>query len=306
MKPAGRAVAAAVAAAVIALLALAPQWAARAQGLAAVPALSARVTDLTGTLDATQRAELEQRLAGIEARKGAQVAILMVGSTAPETIEQYAIRVAEAWRLGRDRVDGKAIDDGVLVLVAKDDRKVRIEVGYGLEGAIPDALAKRVIAETIVPRFREGRFYDGLGSALTDLSRLIDGEALPPAVQDRGGEAGSDGWVPTLMLVLVIGMVATAVLGKLFGASAGGAGAALAAILQGAPLLLAFVLGALAFILFLIFASTGGGFRPGSRGRGARSVWTSGGGGFGGGGGGGGGFSGGGGGFGGGGASGSW
>jgi uncharacterized protein len=293
-----------VVAALIGLLATAAPLRAGAQDLAQVPALSARVTDLTGTLEAAQRSDLEQRLAAIEARKGAQVAILMVPTTAPEAIEQYAIRVAEAWKLGRAKVDGKAVDDGVLVVVAKDDRKVRIEVGYGLEGAIPDALAKRIIAETIVPGFREGRFFDGLAGAVDDLGRLIDGEALPPPKADGGGSS-SDDWVPTLMMVVVIGFVATAVLGKILGASAGGVGAVIASIFHGAPLLLGLVLGLVAFVLFLVFASTGGGLRPGGRGRG--SVWTSGGG-FGGGGfgGGGGGFSGGGGGFGGGGASGSW
>jgi uncharacterized protein len=294
-----------VVAALIGLVAFAAPSRASAQGVAAVPALSARVTDLTGTLDAAQRSDLEQRLAAIEARKGAQVAILMVPTTAPEAIEEYAIRVAEAWKLGRAKVDGKAVDDGVLVVVAKDDRKVRIEVGYGLEGAIPDALAKRIIAETIVPGFREGRFFDGLAGAVDDLGRLIDGEALPPPKTGSGGGSSSDDWVPTLMMVVVIGFVATAVLGKILGASAGGVGAVVASLFHGAPLLLGLVLGLVAFVLFLVFASTGGGLRPGGRGRG--SVWTSGGG-FGGGGfgGGGGGFSGGGGGFGGGGASGSW
>ncbi|MEO6147002.1 MAG: TPM domain-containing protein, partial [Sulfuriferula sp.] len=111
-----------------------------------VPALKARVTDLTNTLTAAQAASLEQQLSDLEKRKGSQLAVLIVPTTAPEAIEQYSIRVAEAWKLGR-----KGVDDGVLMLVAKNDRTLRIEVGYGLEGVIPDAIAKRVIAETIVP-----------------------------------------------------------------------------------------------------------------------------------------------------------
>jgi len=119
-----------------------------------VPALEARVTDLTGTLTAQQRGALEESLRAFEALKGAQLAVLLVPTTAPETIEQYAIRVAEAWKLGR-----QGVDDGLLLLVAKDDRRMRIEVGYGLEGAVPDAIAKRVIAETItqLPSRRRSR-----------------------------------------------------------------------------------------------------------------------------------------------------
>lgn len=297
----------ALAFAALALWAALAAWPAGAQGLVPVPALSARVTDLTGTLSDAQRADLERRMAAIEARKGAQLAILMLPTTAPEAIEPYSIRVAESWKLGRGKVDGKSVDDGVLVVVAKDDRKVRIEVGYGLEGAIPDALAKRVIAQTIVPRFREGRFFEGLAGAVDDLGRLIEGEPLP-APEAAAGNGGAGDWVGTLMAVVVAGFVATAVLGKLLGASAGGAGAIVASMLHGASLLLALAFGVLAFVFFLVFASTGSGLRPRSRGRG--SVWTTGGGlgggGFGRGGFGGGGFGGGGGGFGGGGASGNW
>ncbi|HET6492660.1 MAG TPA: TPM domain-containing protein, partial [Burkholderiales bacterium] len=112
----------------------------------AIPPLTARVTDLTGTLSAAQRTALEERLAAFEAKKGSQVAVLLVPTTQPETIEQYAIRVAEQWKLGR-----KGVDDGVLLLVAMQDRTVRIEVGYGLEGALPDATAKRIVEEYIVP-----------------------------------------------------------------------------------------------------------------------------------------------------------
>ena len=122
-----------------------------------IPPLKSRVTDLTHTLSTQESNQLEQQLAQFEASKGSQVALLIVPTTQPETIEQYAIRVVDAWKLGR-----KGIDDGVLLLVAKNDRALRIEVGYGLEGILPDALAKRIIEETIVPAFRQGNFFGGL------------------------------------------------------------------------------------------------------------------------------------------------
>ena len=148
-----------------------------------VPALEARVTDLTGTLTAEQRGALEESLRAFEALKGAQLAVLLVPTTAPETIEQYAIRVAEAWKLGR-----KGVDDGLLLLVATDDRRMRIEVGYGLEGAVPDAIAKRVIAETITPYFRQGDIPGGIEAGMQQLMRVVDGEPLPPpAPAARGG-----------------------------------------------------------------------------------------------------------------------
>ncbi|HVL59679.1 MAG TPA: TPM domain-containing protein, partial [Burkholderiaceae bacterium] len=123
-----------------------PASAASAQALPAVPPLQARVTDLAATLTDGQRALLESQLAAIEQRKGAQIAVLIVRSTRPEPIETYSMRVVEAWQLGRGAAGARAaaIDDGVLLLVAKDDRRVRIEVGYGLEGAIPDVVASRI------------------------------------------------------------------------------------------------------------------------------------------------------------------
>jgi len=141
----------------------------------AVPALRARVTDLTATLDATQKSTLEKTLADFEAKKGAQIAVLMVPTTEPETVEQYAVRVEEVWKLGR-----KGVDDVVLLVIAKNDRKLRIEVGYGLEGALTDALAKRIIADDIVPRFKQGDFYGGVTAGVDRITRVIDGEALPP------------------------------------------------------------------------------------------------------------------------------
>jgi uncharacterized protein len=206
-----------------------------------VPPLSARVTDLTGTLSAPQRAQLETALADIEQRKGAQVAILMVPTTAPETIEAFGIRVAEAWKLGRgqaraqrdsgDKASG-AIDDGVLILVAKDDRRVRIEVGYGLEGAIPDAVAKRIIGEAITPRFRAGDFQGGLQAAVADIGRRIEGEDLPAPWQPGPGDAdaaGEAGLLSTILAAFLIGLVVSQVVGRLPGAAVGGGSAGLGA-----------------------------------------------------------------------------
>src|SRR6185295_765837 len=147
-----------------------------------VPPVKARVTDLTGTLSAQQKSELEARVAAYESRRGSQLAVLMLPSTKPEEIEQYSIRVAEAWKIGR-----KGVDDGLLLVIAKNDRRLRIEVGYGLEGVIPDAMARRVIDERITPRFRDGDFYGGVRDGVDQLIKLAEGEKLPPPqVQPRG------------------------------------------------------------------------------------------------------------------------
>ena len=132
---------------------------AAAQALQPIPKLEARVTDVTGTLTAGQQAELEQKLADFEARKGAQIAVLLVPTTQPEEIEQYSIRVAEAWKLGR-----KKVDDGALLILAKDDHKLRIENGYGLEGVLTDAASNRIIEDTMVPLLRQGQYYAAISA----------------------------------------------------------------------------------------------------------------------------------------------
>ena len=257
-----------------------------------VPPLAARVTDLTGTLDTPAKAALEQKLAALEAAKGSQIAVLMVPTTQPEAIEQYGIRVAEAWRLGR-----KGVDDGVLLLVAKDDRTLRIEVGYGLEGVIPDAVAKRVIEEIIMPRFRAGDFPGGIEAGADALVKLVQGEPLPPPRQGRGADIpGQIGDVlPLAMLfVFVVGGALRAMFGRLIGASLAGG----VAFFGGWLLMGSFAIAAVVACIIFIIVLAGGG-RGGYVG-GGRGGFGSGG--FGGGGG----FSGGGGGFGGGGASGRW
>ena len=266
-----------------------PAWA-----LVAVPALTTPVTDLTGTLNAAQVQALDQQLQAFAARKGSQIAVLMVPTTQPEAIEQYSIRVTDAWKLGR-----KGVDDGVLLLIAKDDRTVRIEVGYGLEGVIPDAIAKRIVAETITPYFQAGNFDGGIQAGVNQLMRLIDGEALPPPKPAVAQHQG-----PPLELALfvvfgavVLGQALRAVLGRMLGAGVSAAVAGIGGwLLIGSGLLAG---GAALLAFFAVFS----GMRFGGPG-------GFGGGGFGGGGlgggNGGGGFSGGGGGFGGGGASGRW
>ena len=273
-------------------------WAVVAGAQAPVPPMGGRVTDQTGTLTDEQKSSLEQTLRSFEERKGSQVAVLIVPSTAPETIEQYALRVAEQWKPGR-----KNVDDGALLVVAKDDRTLRIEVGYGLEGALTDAASKRIISEIIVPRFRQEDFYGGISAGVDRILRVIDGEPLPnPEERRPGGTRGIGAILPVIMiLALVVGGLLHTVLGRVPGALVtGGAVSVLAWMLAGA-ISVALIAGVIAFLFTLLSGGMGGrGLGGGGLGGGF------GGGGFGGGGFGGGGFSGGGGGFGGGGASGNW
>lgn len=256
----------------------------------ALPALTERVTDLTGTLSAEDKTSLMASLTALEKDKGAQVVIVMLPTTQPEAIEQYSIRLAEAWKIGR-----KGVDDGVIILVAKDDRKMRIEVGYGLEGAIPDAIAKRIVAEQMAPRFREGDFAGGLKAAVATLDKVIRGEALPaPAAPTTQTGIDPGDAMTFLLIVLFMGGVTRSMFGLLGSVAISGVAGWLAWTVF-ASLGIAGIAALLAFALSFIRLGRGG--------------WQSGGGfpgGFGGGSSGGGGFSGGGGGFGGGGASGGW
>ncbi|MCC6201767.1 MAG: YgcG family protein [Gammaproteobacteria bacterium] len=296
---------AAFAAPVLACLVLAGAPQAFAQ--VAVPALRARVTDLTNTLSASEARALEQKLATFEARKGSQIAVLLVPTTAPETIEQYSIRVADSWKLGR--ADS---DDGVLLLIAKNDRAVRIEVGYGLEGAVPDVLANRIIDQVIVPSFRAGDFGGGIDAATDRLIALIDGEPLPEPPRRTSDPNSSFGAaMPLLLMVIfVVGTLLRRTLGKFVGAAVTGGIAGGIAWLVTTVLGIALAAAVIAFFLTLLggtrsWSSGGGPGRP--HGGWGHTGGFGGMGGFGRGGGfGGGGFRGGGGGFGGGGASGRW
>ena len=259
-----------------------------------MPALTGRVNDHTATLSAEQKASLEQLLQGFEARKGAQIAVLLVPSTGGEPIEQYALRVAEQWKIGR-----KKVDDGAILVVAKDDRALRIEVGYGLEGALNDATAKRIVSEAIVPRFRQGDFYGGLSAGLDRMIRVIDGEPLPGPSSPSGAPGGES--LPMLVMVALFAALAMrALLGRFLGSLVAGGAVGWLAFAFSGVLLMAIGAGIIAFF-FSLFS---GGMRRGPTGYGGY------GGGWGmprsGGWGGGGGFRGGGGSFGGGGASGRW
>ncbi len=259
-----------------------------------VPPLAARVTDLTGTLDAAQTRALESRLAQFETQKGSQIAVLIIPTTQPETIEQYGIRVADAWKLGR-----KGIDDGALLLIAKNDRTLRIEVGYGLEGALNDATAKRIVSEIIEPKFKQGDFYGGIAAGVDRMTRVIEGEALP-ASQGHGTDSENSINSNSLLffgfvMVTVVGGMLRVLFGRLAAATMTGLIIGLLAWFLATSLLLAMVGAGAAFFLTLVGGGRGylGGF-------GGLGGGLSGGGGFGGSGGGGGG------GFGGGGASGRW
>ncbi|HSD16958.1 MAG TPA: YgcG family protein [Thermomonas sp.] len=184
---------------------------ARAQSPAKIPAFDSPVVDTTATLDAATRQQLEQQALALQQRKGSQLQVLMIPSTQPEDIESYAVRAFESFKLGR-----KGIDDGVLLVVAKDDRKVRIEVGYGLEGAIPDIAAGRVIQEYMVPRFRQGDYAGGVVDATAQLVRLVDGEPLPePVTTHSTGRDSGDEWLFALFAAFMASLVARSMFGRM-------------------------------------------------------------------------------------------
>ena len=264
----------------------------------AVPPLTGHVIDQTGTLTTEQKTTLEQTLTAFEARKGSQLAVLMVASTAPEAAEQYALRVAEQWKLGR-----KKVDDGVIVVVAKTDRTLRIEVGYGLEGALNDATSKRIIDETILPRFKQQDFAGGIQAGVAQIIRVVDGEPLPqPGTKGTAGIGGfgNIGQYAPILFVLALfgGGVLRAALGKVPGAVVTGGAVAVVAWLFAGAVSIALVAGVVALFFTLLGSGMGGhgmgGYYGGMGRGGGRGAY------------GGGGFSGGGGGFGGGGASGRW
>ncbi|BAO90716.1 TPM domain-containing protein [Caballeronia cordobensis] len=253
-----------------------------------VPPLTARVADETGTLTGEQRASLEQTLKDFEARKGTQISVLIVPTTQPETIEQYSMRVVEKWKLGRAKVD-----DGAMLIIAKNDRALRIEVGYGLEGVLTDATSNRIIYDTIVPRFKQGDFYGGIAAGVDGIIRVIGGEPLPAPAQRRREGDGIGRLLPLLFVMAVVaGGVLRAILGRLPGATVtGGIVGVLAWFLSG-TVILAVIAGAIALVFTLVgsgIGAYGGGRYIGGRsgsfgGRSGRDIFKGGGGGFGGGG----------------------
>lgn len=266
----------------------------RALAEIAIPPLKSHVTDLAATLSSMEISRLEQQLVDFEAKKGSQIAVLIIPTIQPETVEQYSIRVAEAWKLGR-----KGIDDGVLLLVAKNDRTLRIETGYGLEGVLPDALARRIIDEIIVPEFRQDHFFSGLQAGIEQIIRIIEGETLPESKPAGETNLAVENIIPFLFIALVLGRTLQSMFGKMAGATITGSIAGALTWLISSSIAVALLIAVAIFVISL-FEQTG---RIIHRGGPGYRNWPGGGfsgGSFGGG------FRGGGGGFGGGGASGRW
>ncbi|WP_262965512.1 TPM domain-containing protein [Methylobacter psychrophilus] len=250
-----------------------------------IPELSHRVTDLTATLGTQQATALENRLAEFEAKKGSQIIVLLVPTTQPEDIAQFGIRVAEAWKIGR-----KNVDDGVILIIAKDDRKLRLEVGYGLEGAIPDAIAKRVIADTITPFFKKGDYAGGVDAGVTQLMQLIEGESLPAPLEESDNKLNESAFMFILLGGLIAGFILSAMMGRVMAGILAGLGTgALAALFFGLSFAVVLI-GIMVFFIVGVRHSGGGGWTGGGFGGGSSGSWGGGGGGS----------------FGGGGASGSW
>src|SRR5215468_7649381 len=237
------------------LLALLLGWVFPALALVAVPQLTGRVVDQTGTLSSGDIAQLTQKLADLQTRKGSQIAVLIVPTTDGEPIEQFALRVAEAWKIGR-----KKIDDGALLVVAKNDRKLRIEVGYGLEGALTDIISRRIIDEVIVPRFKTGDFAGGINEGLSRMIGVIDGERLPaPAPEASHGPGADLDWNSlssfaffSLFVAIGVGGFLRFVLGSLLGSAVVGCAVAVIAWFLFGSLLASGVLGGFAFLIALI------------------------------------------------------
>jgi uncharacterized protein len=269
----------------------------------AVPKLTGRVVDLTGTLTAAESDDIAGRLKAFEQAKGAQVAVLIVPSIGPEPIEDFALRVTDSWKLGR-----AGVDDGVLFVIAKQERKMRIQTGRGVQGVLTDALSKRIIAERVSPRFRTGDFHGGILVGVESIMKAIEGEALPPPAKNAGKKVDVVSsfenffWL-AFFVVPVVGMILRSLVGRFLGAALTSGATGLAAWLLFGSLFFGVVATLIAFVLVLFAGTPGTGARPGGG-------WTSGGWSHGGGGswsgGGGDSFSGGGGGFDGGGASGDW
>jgi uncharacterized protein len=227
-----------------------------ADGTLAVPPL-ARVTDTTGTLGAGQKQALEEKLAAFESSRGTQIAVVIVGSTQPEPISDFAQRLGDAWKIGRAEVG-----DGMLMVVAKDDRRVWIAVAKALEGAVPDLAAARVIREQITPRFRGGDFAGGIGAGLDALFRLVEGEGLPEPAAGGGPGGGQDPFA-LLAPFVIFGVAVGVLLRRLFGAKGALLGGAATGTFAGwvySSLQFGLIAGAAAFF-FAMFAGSGGGGR---------------------------------------------
>lgn len=261
-----RRLALALAGLVCTLLVAASAWG-QGGSLVAIPSLKTRVTDTAQVLEASARDALEAKLAAFEQAHGSQIAVLLVATTQPEPIEDFAHRVGEAWKIGR-----KGVGDGLLVIVARDDKRVRIDVARALEGAVPDLAAKRVIREEMAPRFAQGNFSGGLNSGLDALFKLIEGEALPPP---KGGQEmptpdnnDLEVWLMFGFIGLIVGgSILKAMFGRAAGSFIGAGGAGLIAWLVAGSVLAAIAIGVVALLFLLIMGNArggqGGGFGPG-------------------------------------------
>jgi uncharacterized protein len=266
----------------VSLLALLLCWASAALAVVAVPPLVGRVVDQTGTLSSGDVASLTQTIRDFEARKGSQIAVLIAPTTDGEAIEQFSLRVAEAWKIGR-----KKVDDGAVLVIAKNDRHLRIEVGYGLEGGLTDVTTKRIIDEEITPKFKSGDFAGGVSAGINRMIRVIDGEKLPapepPHWQHTGLFDVSDMFNPFLLIpVFLLGGVMRSMLGRLVGSVVSGGVVTLVAWFLFGSLIAAMVAGAIAFV-FVLFndAVTSSAGRRGSGGSwsggGSGGSWSGGG-----------------------------
>ncbi|MDO9215179.1 MAG: YgcG family protein [Methylococcales bacterium] len=248
----------------------------------AIPNLSQRVTDLTGTLTAEQITALESKLADFESQKGSQIAVLLLPTTQPEDIAAYSIRVADAWKIGR-----KNVDDGLIMIIAKDDHRSRLEVGRGLEGVIPDAIAKRVLAETMKPYFKNEDYAGGIDAGVTQLIGLIQGETLPAPTANTSDEGFDTFLIILFFCCVVVDLLFSSLLGSGIGAVASSIG--IGAISAGVASFLALDIGVAVFMgigmyfflkLFYMGGGGSGGSWSGGGGGSSSSSWGGGGGGF--------------------------
>jgi uncharacterized protein len=256
-----------------------------------VPSLTSPVTDLTQTLNSQEQLALANKLSAFSKEKGSQIAVLIVPTTQPEDIAQYSIRVADAWKIGREKED-----DGVIVVIAKNDRKMRIEVGRGLEGAIPDLVAKRVITEVMSPYFKQGNFYGGLNAASDTLMALIQGEQLPAPAKSDNQRSDIMDMLPMIMFgAIITGMILRSIFGTFFGSALNGGLVAALVWVFGAAMLVVILAAIAGFVFTLAMGGRGingyghypggyGGGGLGNGGFGGRDIFTGGGGTFGGGG----------------------
>ena len=218
-----------------------------------IPKLDKRVIDLTATLSAADEARVAARLKDFEAQKGAQIAVLIVGTTQPEAIFDYSLRVAEAWKLGR-----KGVDDGVLFVIAKNDRKMQILTGPGLQGTLTDAMSKRIISEIVGPKFRAGDFAGGIDQGVEKMIAVLQGEALPPPQKKRVAvhSVNYQGFLMLgLVAALVVGPLLRSLLGRFLGATGTGAVTGAAAWLLAGGMVFPIVAGGVIFLVVLMMGA---------------------------------------------------